>query len=173
MTNRIHDGWTDEETSKLIRYMKREKIETELHCEDEDWQGVMLERSINAITMKAIRLLREYKEEERIQNLFGEQEDRVTSTIIQLKLAGKKNEEIFELLQVKYPKAELSDVKRLANAYTQEAWHDLAKRLKVTKVKKLKDWRDFVRLHKAYGGQITEENRNKLIEILQDGKTLD
>lgn len=169
MTNRIHDDWTPEETKKLIRYMKKEGIETEIHCEAEGWEGVMLDRPESAITSKAIRLLRDWKEEERVETLFDGKDDVISVQIVKLKLDGKSNEDIFELLQARFPKAKLSDVKRLANSYSQRAWHDLAARLEIEKPKKLKDWRDFARLHKAYGGSINQFNKAKLIEILQDG----
>lgn len=169
MTNRIHDDWTEEEVKKLKRYMKREDITSELMCEAEGWEGIMLDRNESSIAMKAIRILRERKEVERIENLFGDLEVSVAIKIIRLKLEGKTNEEILELIQVKFPKAKLSDVKRLSSEMTLEIWHDTAKRLGVASPKKLKDWRDFARLQKAYGTGINQFNKAKLIEILQDG----
>lgn len=170
MTNRVHDSWTEEETQKLKRYMKREGIKTELHCDAEGWEGIVLDRSEAGIAGKAKRILKEWADADRINTMFeGGDEQAICLHIFKLRVEGQSAEEILERVNRKYPKVQLSDINEITREYSKEAWLEIAKAAGIDNPKRLKDIRQFLRLAKVYGKGINQFNKAKVLEILQDG----
>ena len=166
----IYDDWTEEETRKVERYLIKEGINSELHCDAESWEGIMLERSESAIASKAKRILRQRAESLRQETMFGDADKRaIYDHILRLRIQGNSAEEVLEKVNVKWPKVKLSDVNEITMAMARIAYKQIAQQAGVEDPKELRDFRQFSRLIQVYGRGLNQFNKAKVVKALQNG----
>jgi len=119
--------WTEQEVTKLKKYLKQNNITTEEQALAHDYERLDLTRPPGGIKQKAAKIIKEKLEEKRFENLFGDHTD-VSRLRVLLLLTeeNKTNEEILAIVQAKFPKVTEADIRRIITEKYKEMWEWLA-----------------------------------------------